>query len=628
MKPGSKQPGFFYIFDYCIIKNLALKKFILCLLLLISFLGSEYAFSQNRIQTDSQLAFGYFRDKEYQPAASLFFNLHKATRSKTYFNYYIDCLIQLEDFQEAEKAIKKEIKKNPDDRSFLIALGFLYKKAGENEKHLNQYNKVLDKLIPVKSQITSIANSFLGKREFDYAIKTYIKGRELLKQDHLFHLELANIFLAQRDFEKMVSEYLLALTVDPSLNKQIQNRLQSALLQDINSSLDPILKNQLLKKIQTQSDNLSFKELLLWYFTQKKQFKAAFTQARSLDLLNNEDGTRLISLANASKTNHDYATALKCFQLVIDKGEAFPKFLTAQMGDLETRYENLQIQNSYSLDDWSKLADRYQKLFETETNYLKAISSVIQYAHIKAFYLRNPNKSIELLESTLAKKGINSLNKSRLKIELADIKLFTDDKWDAILLYSQIEKSNKNNELGYDAKFKKAKVSYYMGEVIWAKAQLDALKGSTSKLIANDAIALSQMISDNTTLDTSYTAIKLFADADFSVYQRKDSLAILKLDKLLKNHPGHTLSDEAYFMQYEIFYKANKMNQANEALSRIINEHPYESLAAKALLTQAELYEKLQKPEKAKENYKTIVTEYPDSIFSIDARNKLEQLRK
>ncbi len=605
-----------------------MKKFIISFLLLISFLGSEHAFSQNRIQTDSQLAFGYFRDKEYQPAASLFFNLHKATRSKTYFNYYIDCLIQLENFQEAEKAIKKEIKKNPDDRSFLIALGFLYKKAGENEKHLNQYNKVLDKLIPVKSQITSIANSFISKREYDYAIKTYLKGRKILKQDHVFHLELANVFLSQRDFEKMVSEYLLALTIDPNLNKQIQNRLQSALLQDINSSLDPILKNQLLQKIQTQSDNLAFKELLLWYFMQKKQFKAAFTQARSLDLLKNEDGTRLLDLANAARTNHDYETALKCFQLVIDKGESAPKYLSAQMGDLETRYQTLEEQNSYSKDVWIELSERYQKFFKTEANYLKAISSVIQYAHINSFYLLNPDKSIELLEKTLAKKGVNSLNKSRLKLELADTKLFADDKWDAILLYSQIEKSNRNNELGFDAKFKKAKVSYYMGEVIWAKAQLDALKGSTSKLIANDAISLSQLISDNTTLDTSYTAIKLYAAADFLIYQRKDSLAILKFEDLLKNHTGHSLSDEAYFKLYEIYYKANKMDLANEALDAIVNEHPYESLAAKALFVQAELFEKLQKPEKAKENYKTIVTEYPDSIFSVDARKRLEAFRK
>lgn len=76
-----------------------------------------------------------------------------------------------------------------------------------------------------------------------------------------------------------------------------------------------------------------------------------------------------------------------------------------------------------------------------------------------------------------------------------------------------------------------------MGEFKWAKAQLDALKASTSKMIANDAIALSQLISNNTSLDTSYTAMKIYAEADFQIYQKRNNEAILKLDELLKNHP-------------------------------------------------------------------------------------------
>lgn len=605
-----------------------MKKIIVSILILISFLGSEYAYSQQSIQTDSQLAFNYFRDKEYRPASSLFYNLHKITRSRTYFNYYIDCLIQLENFQEAEKAIKKEIKKNPDDRSFLIDLGYVYKTAGENEKSLDEYNNVVDQLIPVKSEITNIANAFMSKREYDFAIKTYEKGRVLINQEHLFHLEMANIFLSQRDFEKMVSEYLLALSIDPTQLKSVQNHLQSALFQDINSSLDPILKNQLLQKIQTETDNLTFKELLQWYFMQKKQFNAAFTQARSIDLIGKEDGFRLLSLAIASSTNDDFETALKCYQLVINKGSASPNYINARMGDLETQYLMLQKQKPASKLEWIELSEQYQKFFAEENNPVVTSNTIIQYAHINSFELNNSAKSIELLEKALGSSGINPQNKSKLKLELADIKLFADEKWDAILLYSQIEKSEKNNSIGFEAKFRKAKVSYFMGELKWAKAQLDALKGSTSKLIANDAIYLSQLISDNSTLDTSYMAMRTFAEAEFLVYQRKDSLAILKLDELLKNHPGHSLTDEVYFLKFKIYSEANKTEQAILSLSKIIEEHPYETLAAKALFTQGELFEKGNKAEQAMENYKILVTEYPDSIYSIEARKKLSELRK
>ncbi len=605
-----------------------MKKIIVSIFILMSFLGSEYAYSQQSIQTDSQLAFNYFRDKEYRPASSLFFNLHKLTRSRTYFNYYIDCLILLENFNEAEKAIKKEIKQNPDDRSFLIDLGYLYKTAGESEKSLEQYNKVLNQLIPVKSEISNIANAFINKREYEFAIKTYEKGRILINQEHLFQLEMANIFLSQKDFEKMVSEYLLALSIDPTQLNLVQNHLQSALFQDINSSLDPILKNQLLHIIQTETDNLTFKELLQWYFMQKKEFKAAFTQARSIDLIGKEDGFRLISLAIASRTNDEFEIALKCYQQVVDKGSASPNYLNARMGELETRYLMLQKQKPSSKTEWIELSKQYQKFLAEENNAAIISNAIIQYAHINSFQLNNSAESIVLLEKALEASGIKQQTKSELKLELADIKLFANEKWDAILLYSQIEKSDKNNSIGFEAKYKKAQVSYFMGELKWAKAQLDALKGSTSKLIANDAISLSQLISDNTALDTSYTAMKTFAEAEFLVYQRKDSLAILKLDELLKNHPGHSLTDEVYFLKFKIFNEANKTEQAILLLSKIIEEHPYEILAAKALFTQGELLEKANKAEKAMANYKSLVTEYPDSIYSIEARKKLSELRK
>ena len=72
-------------------------------------------------------------------------------------------------------------------------------------------------------------------------------------------------------------------------------------------------------------------------------------------------------------------------------------------------------------------------------------------------------------------------------------------------------KEFKNDPLGHLAKFKNAQVYYFSGEYDWCQAQLDVLKASTSKLIANDALELSVLITDNYNMDTSETAMKLFA---------------------------------------------------------------------------------------------------------------------
>ena len=252
---------------------------------MISFLGFQTTFAQNNIQKASQLAFKYFRDKEYKPASVLFHDLYDATKSKTYFDYYIQCLIRINKIKDAEKFIRKQIKRNPYDKTLLITLGYVYKESGRLEKANENFQKVISKIAPVSNDINNVANAFIGKREYDFAIKAYQKGRQLLKRPHAFHFEIANVYLFSRDFENMIKEYLIALEVDQSLSNRVQNRFQSARFQDIDSSIDPILKKQLLAKSQKFPQNIAYQELLQWYFTQKKQFAAALIQAKSIEEL-------------------------------------------------------------------------------------------------------------------------------------------------------------------------------------------------------------------------------------------------------------------------------------------------------------------------------------------------------
>ncbi|MDQ2179891.1 tetratricopeptide repeat protein [Marinifilum sp. D714] len=603
-------------------------KKILTSILLISLLSTCLStFGQLNIQSGSQLAFKYFRDKEYKPASTLFYDLYDVTKSKTYYNYYVDCLIALEEFKDAESFVKKQVRKNPNDNSFIISLGYVYKKWNQKEEAIKQYNKALQKLKPIKVDINGIANAFISKREYEFAVKAYERGRELLKQPHLYHIELGNIYLYQRDFEKMVSEFLIGVSIDPTKVSTVQNRLQSALAQDIDSSLDPIIRNQLLNKMQTEPDNFALKELLQWYFMQKKQFKPALAQARSIDLIKKEDGFRIMSLAYTARTYKDFETALEAFQIVINKGTEASNYFKAKTEYLETKFLQLKESQNGSLEEWKNLASSYDEFLNQEKNIGQTSKAIVRHAHILSAYLNQSDEAIEKLEAVLKNRNIHPQFKSEIKMELADIKLFADEKWDAILLYSQIEKANKNNTIGYEAKFKKAKVSYYMGELKWAKAQLDALKGSTSKLIANDAIALSQLISDNTTLDTSYTAMKTYAEAEFLLLQKKEDEALSKLDELIRNQPAHSLVDEVYFKKYEIYLQLNKLDEALENLEKIITDHPWDSIADKALFRKGKLLEKMQNSTAALDCYKSIITDYPDSIFSVEARQRVNALR-
>lgn len=219
-------------------------------------------------------------------------------------------------------------------------------------------------------------------------------------------------------------------------------------------------------------------------------------------------------------------------------------------------------------------------------------------------------------------------DKAKAKILLADVNLLTGEIWEASLLYSQVEKEFKYDIWGEDAKFKNAKISYYTGNFKWAKAQLDVLKGSTSKLIANDALELSLLITDNTTLDTNTLPLFIFAQTDLLIYQNKFDEALLKYDTLLTAFPSHSLNDEIIYRKAQIMLKKKEFQKAAFYYSEILKDYSYDIWADNALFYLAELYEKhLNDKEKAMDYYKQLFTNYTGSIFVIEARKRFRTLR-
>jgi len=226
---------------------------------------------------------------------------------------------------------------------------------------------------------------------------------------------------------------------------------------------------------------------------------------------------------------------------------------------------------------------------------------------------------------------ISHLNKSDLaecKLEYADIMLLSGNVWTAILYYSQVEKSFKENPLGHEAKLRRAKIAYYQGDFQWSQVQLDVLKASTSKLIANDAMKLSLLITDNLGLDTSEIPMQIYARADLLFFQNRFSESIVTLDSILRDYKGHSLTDEILFKKSEIYLKNSETEKAVDMLKRIEIEFSHDILADDAIYALAEIYQKkLEDKEKAKALYEKILLEFKGSIYTSEARKRFRKLR-
>ena len=352
------------------------------------------------------------------------------------------------------------------------------------------------------------------------------------------------------------------------------------------------------------------------------------SQAKSIDRRLGEEGDRIFELAGLSLSNQNYNVAIEAYNYILKKGKNNHLYIESKIGLLTARY--LKITDSYNFTQ-TDLVDLENDYISTLLEYGENASTigVMKYlAHLQAFYLDKTEDAILLLNKTIIIPNANPSAIAECKIELADIMLFTNEVWEAKLLYAQVEKAFKNDPVGHLAKFKNAKLSFYIGEFQWAKAQLDVLKAATSKLIANDALQLSVLISDNIDMDSSTLALALYSRADLLLYRNKDEQALLVLDSIFELADWHPIFDEVWYKKAEIKIKQKDFEKASEYLTKIIDDYPYDITADNALFLLADLNEnQFYNKEKALQLYERLLEDYPASVFTVEARKRFRTLR-
>jgi tetratricopeptide (TPR) repeat protein len=598
-------------------------------ILLIAMLLLPLAESFAQPNTNEQLAVQYFQEKQFEKAAILFEDIYNAKPTPFIYDYYFNCLLELKDYKKAEKFVSKTIKKQPLNVGLGVDLGYLYLLEQENDKAKKQFESVIKLLPEDKDQINNLANAFLQRDQISYALKTYEQGQKLLKNFYNFNLELAQIYLKQSDFQSALDQYLQYITSYPDELEQIQSKLQDILLNDPDNSKNTIFKNSLLQRVKKNPDIKSFPLMLLWYFMQEKEFGPAVIQAKAIDKRFSEDGSRLIMLARVAASNGYYDEAIDCYDYIITKkGDFSIYYEVAQVEKINTKFLKITTSPFLAKSDILVLEEEYKVLLskQVENNY--SLQLIKNLAHLQAFYLDKATEATELLQKSLLFKNVSADQLAQCKIELANILVLTGNVWDASLLYMQVDKAFKNDVVGFEAKFLNAKLYYYIGEFEYAKAQLDILKAATSKLIANDAMQLSLLITDNLDADSSLTGLKIYSHADLLLFQNKDDDALITLDSI--NHLGlyHPLFDEVLYKKAQIKIKHQQFTEADSLLTKIINLYYDDILADDALILLADINLKfMNNPERAKEMYHKILTDFPGSIYAVEARSRYRTLR-
>ncbi|MDC3253917.1 tetratricopeptide repeat protein, partial [bacterium] len=575
---------------------------------------------------DSKLAQQYFADGEFEKASVLYKRLFsKNNRNDYYLNRFMDCMLSLEKYSEAEKVIKKQLKKNPKQVQLYVTYGNIYERQYKDDEAVEQYEKAIKKMPADRFSITRLANAFINLTKYQLAIQTYEKGANILKDQNIFAYNLGDLYRRKGDTEKMILNYLNSLAHNPNRLNSMKTLFQRYLSED--DFLE--LQTQLYTRIQDNDEVVAYPELLTWVFIQKKDYKNALRQVKALDRRLKENGGRIYRLAEIAANDKDYDAAIVAYNYIVrEKGKMSSYYIESKRESLTCKRKKLVEGFDYTDQDLKTLEAEYQ-FFLNEFGKRKSTASIVaELADLEAFYLNDLDKAILLLQEMIEYRGLNRYILAKGKLSLADFYLMKGEVWESTLLYSQVDKEFKDDILGHEARFRNAKLSYYSGDYQWAQAQFDILKASTSKLIANDALDLSIFIMDNLGLDTIATPIMMYSNAELLVFQNRFEDAFIKLDSLQTMFPGHTLQDDMLYLEANILVKKREYQKAETIYQKIINEHLEEIRADNAMFELANLYEnQLNNLEKAQALYERIFIDFSGSTFAVESRKRFRKLR-
>jgi tetratricopeptide (TPR) repeat protein len=595
---------------------------------------------------------------------------------------YLNLLLDVGNYNKAEDYVERLIKRD-GKLNYKLDLGIIYVRSGDIAK-ADKYFKNLIKSQADDAYKLKTTSDYLASRNLtNYSIEALQQARATSGNSSLYTLELANLYRLSGQRDQMVEEYLNYVTQTPANISYVKNLMQILLTKPEElESLEKLLYD----RVQKNQNSEVYVDLLIWVNLQQKNFYGAFIQSRAYDKRFKKDQSKTLEIAQIALNNKDFDNADKSFSFVIKEYANSVNELPARLGLIQTR--EAKVKNSFPVnrDSVKYLISEYQSFKNSYPEHPNTYEATLSQALLYAYYLDQKDSAVSELNRLIDNNKVTPTMKAKSKTELGDIYLLKEEPWEATLLYSQVEKTQRETPLGYEAKLRNAKLSYFKGDFLLAQEHLDILKQATSREIANDAMELSMRIKENTVYDTAGAALKEYAAIELLLAQNKNDLALQRLNNFritkkvkmskqeaiaknlwspekqmsveeLKNLKEEleklkqggksnsigidsvwvdvetdqlqtNIKDDVYWLEANLRMKRGEFEQSIALLEKIQTEFGDDILADDAYFLEGEIYELHKKnKDKAMEIYREFLNKYPGSVYAAEARKRYRVLR-
>jgi len=500
-----------------------------------------------------------------------------------------------------------------------VELGYNFQLQKNTTKATKQFELALKEIEKQPNNAYQIGSAFEKKVLLEWALRAYElaqKENKSLNFDYqiaLIHGQLGNI--------EIMADKLLQFSFEKQDNTSlVQNYLSRFIIEDLNGNFTAYLKKALLTKTQKESNDY-WNQFLSWLYVQQKEYGKAFIQEKAIYKRNPENFYNIVTLARLAINNKQNDDATTILQFVIENTQDIGLQMQAHHFLLQMKIDNTNE------SDYDAISSQLQILLKQYGISPYSLDLQILSAHFNTFYKKQTKESVQLLTNALTL-PLNTREEANVKMELANIMVYDEKFNQAILYYAQIEDNLKNDELAHEASMKMAKANYFKNDFDWTLQQVKILKQSSSLLIANDAVALFLLITDNSVEDSTRIALKAFAKADLLLYQKKKDLALQEFRSILIKHKGESIEDGTLLKIGQILEEKKEFQKALSNYQILLDNHKESVYTDEALYFSAEIYNnELSDIAKAKALYEKIIFEHPDSIFYTEAQKKYRLLR-
>lgn len=574
-------------------------------------------------QSSYEDARAYLDSRDYQRAQSLYKELYAKAPTPEITAEYLLVLTETKDFKTAEQIASEQLKRDPNNPVKMVLLGNVLKAQKKDKKAEDLFNTALQYLNGDDLITQQMAAAFRASGNVPWTIRTYERAVEVTQSPGLYSSSLAKLYSSQGETAKAV-EMLLAGSVNmPQMGGD--EPLESALLEVIGTDPEKqrVAQKSIIKMLNAQPENYLYTNLLIWIFSVQNNWDQALIQVLALEKRNIEKGRILIDFATSAASKQQYVVAAKAYEAIKAYGAASPLSRYAEEQMLSMLLTQLERTSDPGTEAVKALSVKFKQYFDAHAD-AYASPLVQEYARLEAQYNSNASEAIRILERAIASPMAGKGFIGECKLQLGDYQVIDGKLWEAALLYAQVDKAFKQDALGEDARFRNARLCYYRNDFDQAQGQLSVLKASTSELIANDAMALSLLITENIPTDSNLYPLQRFAYADLLLFQNKDAEASALLDSIHLSFPKNSLTDDILMLRAKLAIKHHRYDEALSQLQQILEKHGKDVLADDAVFQIAELYRRyLNKPSEAKKYYEQLIVDYPGSSFIRMARVQL-----